>query len=216
MFSYCNSRKRIDSIYGDNPSKTSPPTITIEKDGSGSTEACSIPDSIGQDTVRHLDATQYTAEQEVLFERRFEEGCDIFIHKEYIEWLKINHPEFHIKDNSSTETADDLCGQPATSRDLSKDLTTSNVVSNDVLGPTSSLSDFLVCPALNNLESDVPKRPPTRAQLLTSHESLKLLEDKEQKMETDTMEKEKRKNKSAAKKKEELMQKKERRKGQKS
>ena len=62
---------------------------------------------------------------------------------------------------------------------------------DNVSGPTSSLSDLLVCPALNNLISDVPKRPPTQARLLTSQESLKLLEDKERKKEVDGMEKEK-------------------------
>jgi len=68
-----------------------------------------------------------------------------------------------------------------------------------------------MCPALNNLISDVPKWPPTRARLLTSQESLNLREEKEQKMEVDAMEKEKRENERVAKKKEreELMQKKE-------
>jgi len=59
-------------------SETSPPTTyNYGMDGSSSTEACSIPDGTGQDTVRHVDATRFTAEQEALFERRFEEGCDI-------------------------------------------------------------------------------------------------------------------------------------------
>jgi len=63
-----------------------------------------------------------------------------------------------------------------------------------------------VCPALNNLESTVPKWPPTKAQLPTSHESLQLLVEKEQKKEAETLEK----NERAAKKKEreELLQKK--------
>ena len=77
-------------------------------------EACLILDGTGQDTVRYLHATQFTAEQEALA------ACYAFIEKEYIKWLKINHPEFHIKDDSSTETTDDPCEQPATSRDLRK------------------------------------------------------------------------------------------------
>ena len=60
--------KELTSLNGDNPSEMSPPTITMEKDGFSSTEACSIPESTGQDTVRHLDATHFTAEQEALFE----------------------------------------------------------------------------------------------------------------------------------------------------
>ena len=117
--------------------------------------------ALDKNTVRHLDATWFTAKQEALFERWFEEGCDIFIDKEYIEWLKINHPAFHLTDNSSNETADDPCGQPATSTDRSKDQITSNVVCDNVSGPTSSLFDLLVCPTINNLISDVLKRPPT-------------------------------------------------------
>jgi len=50
----------------------------MEKDGPSSTESCSIPDGTGQDTVRHLNATRFTAEQEALFERRFEEENVIY------------------------------------------------------------------------------------------------------------------------------------------
>ena len=84
------------------------------------------------------------------------------------------------------------------------------MVPSNVSGPNSSLSDLLVCPALNNLESTVPKRPPTKARLLTSYESLQILEEKEWKKRADAMEKEKKKNERAAKKKEreELLQKK--------
>jgi len=86
------------------------------------------------------------------------------------------------------------------------------MLSDNTPALTSSLSSLLVCPALNNGESDPPiaKRPPTRARLLTSNESLRLLEEKERKKEAEALEKERKKNERAAKKKEreELLQKK--------
>ena len=72
----------------------------------------------------------------------------------------------------------------------------------------SHLSDLLTCPSTST--SSAPKRPSTRARLLTSDECLRMLEEKEKKKEMETQEKEKRKNERAAKKKEreELLQKK--------
>ena len=37
-----------------------------------------------------------TPEQEALFKRRFEEGYDVYIDKDYIRWIKLNHPEVQI------------------------------------------------------------------------------------------------------------------------
>ena len=72
----------------------------------------------------------------------------------------------------------------------------------------SHLSDLLTCPLTST--SSAPKRPSTRARLLTSDECLRMLEEKEKKKEMETQEKEKRRNERAAKKKEreELLQKK--------
>ena len=38
--------------------------------------------------------TSFTAEQELLFKRRFEEGYDIFVDTDYVRWLKLHHPEY--------------------------------------------------------------------------------------------------------------------------
>ena len=128
------------------PIETSP-ALSMEVDGGHSTEASLIPDNLD------VAPLQFTAEQEALYERRFKEGYDLFIDKEYIRWLKLNHPEFHINDNSSNENIDNPCEQPGISRDLSKDPSTSEMVPSNVSGPNSLLSNLLVCPALNNLES---------------------------------------------------------------
>jgi len=79
------------------------PALTRDADGSG---ASSTSDSSVEDTVRHLDA-EFTEEQTALFQKWFEEGCDEFIDKEYIRWLKLNHPEFPINDNLTAETVYD-------------------------------------------------------------------------------------------------------------
>jgi len=94
------------------------------------------------------------------------------------------------------------CEQSPPSKNLSKNSSTSDMLSDNTPALTSSLSHLLVCPALNNGESDplIAKRPPTSARLLTSNESLRVLEEKEQKKEAEALEKEKKKNERAAKK----------------
>ena len=49
---------------------------------------------------------QFTTEQEALFKRRFEEGYDVYIDKDYIRWIKLNHPELQIVANLAPETLD--------------------------------------------------------------------------------------------------------------
>ena len=85
-----------------------------------------------------------------------------------------------------------------------------------MLNKVSHLSDLLTCPSTST--SSAPKRPSTRARLLTSDECLRMLEEKEKKKEMETQEKEKRKNERAAKKKEreKLLQKKKQEKAKKA
>ena len=134
----------------------------------------------------------------------------------------MNHPELRIEgstdatlDNHTNTDIIDPCEEPTRSHSVVLNETapggavTVNTPVSVLAGPsTSPLSDLLVCPALST--SIVPKRPSTRARLLTSDESLQLLEEKEKKEEMEALEKEKRKSERAAKKKEreELLQKK--------
>ena len=215
---------------------------------------------------------QFTTEQEALFKRRFEEGYDVYIDKDYIRWIKLNHPELQIVANLAPETLDHSstdviapCEEPSYSSNVvesseepapssnvvvssEEPASSSNVVvsseepassrnvvgsseepasSNNVVAsgkelassrdvitpceepivalpnkvstvnvskpPKPGLSDLLTCPALST--SSAPKRPSTRARLLTSDECLRLLEEKEKKKEMETQEKEKRKKK---------------------
>ena len=200
----------------------------------GNTESCATTsDCIAEDNAAGSQAVltpavpkPFTAEQEALFKRRFEEGYDVYIDKDYIRWINVNHPEFHVVQDSTPATPDnhlntDLivpCEEPASSQSVSSNETSSKdpvTVDKSVsvvpvgAGPsTSPLSDLLVCPAMNT--PSVPKRTATLARLLTSDESLQLLEEKERKKEMELLEKENRKKERAAKKKEreELLKKK--------
>ena len=49
---------------------------------------------------------QFTTEQQALFKRCFEEGYDVYIDKDYIRWIKLNHPELQIVANLAPETLD--------------------------------------------------------------------------------------------------------------
>ena len=109
----------------------------------------------------------------------------------------MNHPEFHVVQDSTPATPDnhlstDLivpCEEPASSQSVSSNETSPKdaiTVDKSVsvvpvgAGPsTSPLSDLLVCPTINT--PSVPKRTATCARLLTSDESLQLLEEKERK-----------------------------------
>ena len=257
-------------IYPFNPS-----AITVQESESsssksgensvcGNTEFCTtVSDDIEDNAVEvALTPASFSAEQEALFATRYEEGYDVYTDKDYITWIKLNHPELNINllvENSSTSinpvTSNNLPGpseQPTSSNTVtastdpitpgddlntncpvsgdqptsvsfvpsitsqvspchnssSNETTPTNVVDTSVsviLGSgsdpsTSPLSDLLVCPALTTPSTS--KRPPSYARLLTSHESLALLEEKENKKKTEVMEKEKRKKERAEKKKE--------------
>ena len=48
----------------------------------------------------------FTPEQEALFKRRFEEGYDVYIDKDYIRWIKLNHPELRVVEDLTPATLD--------------------------------------------------------------------------------------------------------------
>ena len=207
-------------------SKEDEPTSTKEGNAGDNTESsATTSEGVTEDNATRgpvVTPKPFTAEQEVLFKRRFEEGYDVYIDKDYIRWINLNHPELRIEgstdatlDNHTNTDIIDPCEEPTRSHSVVLNETapggavTVNTPVSVLAGPsTSPLSDLLVCPALST--SIVPKRPSTRARLLTSDESLQLLEEKEKKKEMEALEKEKRKSERAAKKKEreELLQKK--------
>ena len=45
------------------------------------------------DTSPESESEDFTAEQEQRFRKRHEEGFDVFTDREYVRWLRINHPQ---------------------------------------------------------------------------------------------------------------------------
>ena len=201
--------------------------ISGASNAGGNTESCATTgDCIAEDNAAGSQAVltlavpkPFTVEQEALFKRRFEEGYDVYIDKDYIRWINMNHPEFQVVQDSTPATPDnhlstDLivpCEEPASSQSVSSNETSPkdavnvgkpvSVIPVGAGSSTSPLSDLLVCPAMNT--PSVPKRTTTRARLITSDESLRLLEEKERKKEMELLEKENRKKERAAKRRKE-------------
>ena len=42
----------------------------------------------------------FTAEQEELLKKRYEEGYDLFIDPDYVRWIKLHYPDFHLPTDS--------------------------------------------------------------------------------------------------------------------
>ena len=210
-------------------------STSVKSNTGGNTETTG--DGIAEEDAARSEVVKpkpFTAEQETLFKRRFEEGYDVYIDKDYIRWINLNHPEFHVEQDLTPTTPDDHlsthvivpCEESVPGHSVSSIETSPQgavAVNKPVsvipagAGPsTSSLSDLLVCPAMSTYNA--PKRTATRARLLTSDESLRLLEEKEKRKEMELLEKENRKKERAAKKKEreELMQKKKEKKAKKA
>ena len=163
-----------------------------------------------------LDTTTFTVEQECKYARRYEEGYDL-PDKHYEAWLKINHPQSPKVD--STQQVPSVSGNmsPSGSADNSASLSESppsaSVISNrgSVAAQRSPLSELLNIPIANK-----PKKKVTtgKARVLTSAESLKALQEKENEKIRKAEEKEQRKKERLLKKQlkeEELKHKKEER-----
>ena len=163
-----------------------------------------------------LDTTTFTVEQECKYARRYEEGYDL-PDKHYEAWLKINHPQSPKVD--STQQMPSVSGNmsPSGSADNSASLSESppsaSVISNrgSVAAQRSPLSELLNIPIANK-----PKKKVTtgKARVLTSAESLKALQEKENEKIRKAEEKEQRKKERLLKKQfkeEELKHKKEER-----
>ena len=63
------------------------------------TESCTG----NQSSVAHFDndGSDFTAEQEELYKKRYEEGYDLFIDADYVRWIKIHHPDTSLPTDSA-------------------------------------------------------------------------------------------------------------------
>ena len=168
----------------------------------------------------------FTEDQITLFERRYNNGYNLYHDKVYVAWLQQEHPECLPKDpdicpvmeNTNTDNISQSDNSLAEVQSLSENSCQSSVQESsgtspmDVQAPTKSLSVSLsqTRSLLSELSEflDKPKAPAkakgktTKARVLTSAESLSLLIEKEKKKKEEEEAKEKRKEERERKRKE--------------
>ena len=60
-------------------------------EGSPATEISSTYNDVPVDT--DAEPSDFNAEQQQLYKKRFDEGYNLYIHPDYIHWLRMYHPE---------------------------------------------------------------------------------------------------------------------------
>lgn len=126
------------------------------------------------DTATQHIVLDFTVKEIVRYQRRYEEGYDI-PDPRYEYWITLYHPEeIRGKENSSPSTLSSGVSQPLTSQRGSTSSASSNVHP-----PQSLFSKFLKDSAP---KYKLPaKEPKTSARILTSAESLRILQEKQRK-----------------------------------
>lgn len=151
---------------------------------------------------------QISRERIELFEERYENGYNLYIDQDYVKWMQFYHPEDLPEDlispsesltddpvttdsrpqneegQNSSSADDSMCSVPSLptseldstpSQSASKGLSETRKV-------YSAINSFLTFPKASSTTSKgKAKKPPGRARVLTSEESLKMLEEKEAK-----------------------------------
>ena len=152
-------------------------------------------------TAENTNTITFTPEQEEKFQRRHEEGYDIY-DPIYINWLELNHPESLPPDRYTLTpyTGSPLPSSSASNNDHLETTTPSNHQS-----PSTSLhSSCKTSPLSSYLSPVIPTAPRIKtgkARVLTSSECIAILEDKERKKKAEQEEKERRKVERETKKK---------------
>ena len=137
------------------------------------------------------DTEQFTSDQTLLFQKRVDEGYNLFTDPEYVRWLGIHHPELLPSDRYSlASTSDQVTPSNATSRQVVPSTTTSSATTLSS-AETSGVSKFLVGPP--DTPSTGSKKTSPRARLLTSSSMLEMLLEKEKKKQQELDDKERRK-----------------------
>ena len=182
----------------------------------------------------------FTEDQITLFERRYDNGYNLYHDKVYVAWLQQEHPECLPKDpdicpvieNTNIDYISQSDNSLAEVQSLSENLSESSVQESsgtspmDVQAPTKSLSVSLSQTRSLLLELseflDKPKAPAkakgktTKARVLTSAESLSLLIEKEKKKKKRRKQKKREKRSEKEKEKKEKLRSKEKLKSRKS
>ena len=166
-----------------------------------------------------------TLNEESLFERRFEEGYDIF-HEPYVRWLMVHHPEA-VKSEWLDKTPSSSGTGSSEQKDITQDKESNEITLNyntvygamnkprkrpivgakfGPTGQTEYISEYL------HQAVPLPKEKPKRiritgARVLTSDEAMRIVQEKEDAKKQKELEKEKRKKEREMKKKQKQKQK---------
>ena len=148
------------------------------------------------------NGTSFMDDQLELFEKRLEEGYDLFVDADYVHWLEMHHPEALPPDRYTLTSVDDDVATSVVEEFTSiTPETPVTITDGEVVTPkqTSSstgssgisiISKYLVRPT-SATPSGIGQKSLPRARLLTSAESLAMLEEKEKKQQDEKEQKEK-------------------------
>jgi len=167
-------------------------------------------------SVRNSSGNEYTIEEILLFESRYENEYDIFTDDKYVQWLLENHPDavpenvHHGNKEAQLQYSTPLRhGDPpkrsnltptgVETQSVSKD-STATTTAPETLSPRSSIAEFLTYPGYSPSPISSTPRPgnskqktPNSARVLTSAQSLAMMEEKQRKKREEEEAKEKRK-----------------------
>ena len=130
---------------------------------SGQGGACSktgtsttVSDDVTTSKEAELPVAQFSAKQEALFTRCFEEGYDVYVDKDYIRWIELNHPEVTLTPNlentmASTLTSDLVSAEPSEQPGPSQQIAANTTT---VLGDNSVTDLVAPCEQLPSGPSD--------------------------------------------------------------
>lgn len=143
----------------------------------------------------------FTAEQIEKFEKRIENGYDVFSDATFVSWLKFYHPNYLPSDYSdklSPSVSENPLPSAVTTPVSESTVSTVSQSLASARVALSPVSEFLVLPTPST--SAKKGKSPGSARVLTSEESLAMIIEKEQKKKEEEEAKEKRKQERAEKK----------------
>ena len=109
-----------------------------------------------------VEEQQFTYDQISLFQRRYEEGFDIFEDEDYVTWLRLNHPEAVPSDHSSLRA-------PTSVLDEFSDISPLDKIQLSVMEPstsTSALTPPTVSSVMESSTSTSALTPPTASSVM--------------------------------------------------
>ena len=153
-------------------------------------------------------SSAFTTDQMEKFQKRVGNGYDVFVENDSVAWLRLYHPHYLPSDISYADEhhpSSSVSGSESVSDDNELPLPSALVTpvsENLIITPTvsqslasarmalSNVTEFLTIPSSTSVKAG---KPPGRARVLTSEESLAMMLEKEQKKKEEEEAKERRK-----------------------